>query len=110
MTLRFTDLSTSRRAFVRRCQSLNYGSLLDVVVRNGEPAISECIAVVEERLDSREELRPEISLPDFTLAKEVCRLMERLSEIGNGVIKRVEVRGGIPRKITFSTKNTESTR
>ena len=51
------------------------------------------------KLDRDEELRPEFDLTDFVLRNEFCRLMNRLDELRNGIVERVEVHAGVPRRI-----------
>jgi hypothetical protein len=50
-------------------------------------------------LDRDEELRPELDLTDFVLRKEFCSLMNRLDELRNGIVERVEVHAGVPRRV-----------
>jgi hypothetical protein len=56
---------------------------------------------VDVRLDSDERPREELAAADFALSAELCRLMSLLDEVRNGRISKVEVRAGIPRRITF---------
>ena len=61
------------------------------------------------RVDLTDEPRPEIELTDFVLS-EFYRLMARLDEIKNGTIERLEVRGGLPRRMIFQSPLTEAMR
>jgi hypothetical protein len=95
---RFSQLSPSRKALVRLCQSANYGHIQDLDVRDREPVFSEkCLIFVDFKLDSEELPREEATEPDFMLCVEVVRLMALLDKIGHGKIAKLEVRAGLPR-------------
>ena len=104
---RFSQLSASRQALVRLCQSMNYGSIEGLEVRDSDPVFSPPpFVVVDIKLDADEGLRTEVELTDFALRDEVRRLIERLADLKNGTIDRVEVRAGIPRRIVFKFRAT----
>jgi hypothetical protein len=98
--LRFAEISVQRQAFVRRCQHIAFGEIRALVVTAGEPVFGETTEVLMDlKLDNEERPRPELALPDFALAQEVVRLFAKLDEIGNGTIKHIEIRAGLPRRI-----------
>ena len=98
----FADLSPPRKALIRLCQSINYGSIKNLQVTDAHPVFVPATRVLLDRkLDSAEPQRTEIQLVDFALSREVCRLMERLDELGTGTIQCIEVRAGIPQRITY---------
>lgn len=101
--LRFCQLSPTRRALIRLFQSINYGCLQDLEVRDREPVFSDPgpIVLVDVRLDSEELPRDELALADFAVCVEMCRLMCLLDQVENGKISKIEVRAGIPRRITI---------
>jgi hypothetical protein len=95
---------------VRLCQSVNFGQILDLSVRNGEP-ILQCPApavFVNVRLDVEAQPREEMSAADFALGAEVTRLIALLDKIENGKITKIEVRAGLPRRATFEARNVEA--
>ena len=105
--IRFSDLSPARRTLVRLCQSLNYGQIQDICVRDGDPVLSPSSAVlVEFKLDADEEQRKEAELVDFELRSEVRRLMFLLDKMKDGRIECIEVRAGIPRRAMFKSPAT----
>jgi len=110
-TIRFAQLSPARRTLVQMCQALNFGQIQGLRLRDAEPVLNPPpVALVETRLDLADEPRPEIELKDFELPDELCRLMARLDEIKNGMIERIEVRGGLPRRLVFESPLTEALR
>jgi hypothetical protein len=105
---RFTQLSAPRQALVRLMQTVNFGFVLGVIIRNGDPLFyPEPTALIDVRLDVNESGRQEEDLQDFALRDEIRRLMVRLDEINNGRIERIEVRSGIPRRIFIERRLTE---
>ena len=102
-SFRFSQLSVPRQALIRLCQSMNYGSIHDLCVKDTEPVFSPPPPVlIDVRLDADQVPRPEVDLPDFELCSEVRRLIGHLEELKTGTIERIEVRAGIPRRIVFS--------
>jgi hypothetical protein len=99
----FLRLSEPRQVLVRLCQTMNFGQIHDLSVRDREPVLkSPAPAVfVDIRLDAEERPREEISSADFTLRAEVTRLMALLDKIENGKISKIEVRAGLPRRVTL---------
>ena len=108
--LRFSQLSPSRQALVRLCQSTNYGHIQDLIVRDQEPILTSPPPVVlaDVRLDAEERPRDELAAADFALCAEVGRLMSLLDKIRNGKISKIEIRAGIPRRIIIESRPTEA--
>lgn len=101
---RFSDLSPARQTLVRVSQALNFGEIQDVHVRNGDPIFDQTSVVLFDlKLDKEEIPRPELDSADFELPAEVGRLMSWVDERRHGVIRRLEVRAGIPRRLVFES-------
>jgi hypothetical protein len=106
----FSKLSAPRQLLVRLFQATNYGCIQKLEVKDSEPVFEPPpVVLIELKLDT-DESRPEIDLTDFALRDEVGRLMARLDELKNGVIQRVEIRGGVPRRIVYESRLTEALR
>jgi len=101
--LRFSQLSAPRQALLRLFQSTNYGCLQDLIIRDKEPILNSPHPIVfaDVRLDVEECSRDELSLPDFVLCAEFHRLLSMIDEIANGEISRIEIRAGVPRRLTI---------
>ena len=100
--MRYSQLSPARQALVRYCQSVNFGEIQNLRVRNGEPVFDRAPAVViDVKLDQADVPRPELELTDFDVRDEVCRLMARLDGISDGVIERLEIEGRNPQASCF---------
>ena len=99
---RFSQLSAPRQALVRLLQSLNFGSIECLEVRSAEPVFNPSPTVlVEVKLDSEPELRPELDLADFELRAEVTRLFAQLELLYDGSIERIDVRHGVPWRLVI---------
>lgn len=108
---KFSELSSPRRALVRLCQSIDYGQILDLQVRDREPRFNPAPTVLLDiKLDSETGERPEADLADFVLCDEVCRLLDRIDEMDAGRIPRIEVRAGIPRRVLIEARLAEGVR
>ena len=96
---RFSQLSPSRQKLVRMLQTVNYGQIKVLLVRDGEPIYEPPpVVVIDAKLYRDDGPRPELALSDFELRDDVRRLMERLDHTKNGLIQLIEVRAGLPRR------------
>ena len=103
--LRISSLSAPRQLLVRLCQSIDYGQIMDLQILAGEPVFCpEPSVVVEIKLDGNDGPRPESKLPDFALCDEVQNLIRQIERLHSGVIQRIEVRAGIPRRILVGAR------
>ena len=83
--LRLSQLSVSRQALVRLCQSANYAQIEQLQVKESEPVFDPApVVLLDLKLDSDELPRPELTLTDFALTAEFRRLMDRLDALKNG--------------------------
>ena len=104
--LRLSDLTPGRQALVRLCQTINFGSIENLEVRDSEPVFDPPPVMLRDlKLDSDEGPRPELALTDFVVSNEIVRLMRHLDEMKSGTVRRVEVRGGIPRRILLESSS-----
>ena len=93
---------------LRVFQGVDYGQILDLLVRDREPMFSPPpTLLLDIKLDAESGSRPELALADFDLSEEVCRLLDRLDQMENGRIQRIEVRAGIPRRILIEARVPE---
>lgn len=92
-----TSLSLQRRQLVELMQDINFGRITNISVCNGEPELSsETIIEREIKLAGQNGQRPECDCDGFILKKEVVALLEHLSRMGNGTIRQLEVKHGLP--------------
>lgn len=90
-------LSSNRARLLEMMQALNFGRIEQLAVAGGEPVFHPPPKVARElKFCAENGARPELSLDDFALKAEVRELFDAITEIGDGVIERIEVRHGLP--------------
>jgi hypothetical protein len=108
---KLAELSTPRQALVRLCQSIDYGWIEGLHIRDREPVFDPPpVVILDVKLDTTADGRREVELLDFALRDEVCRLLKRLDHIENGRLDRIEVRAGIPRRVLIEAMFSEAQR
>jgi len=96
------SLPPARRRLVRLMQVLNFGRIEGLAVRRGEPAFDPPPRIVREvKFNGENGPRPESAKDDFLLKAEVCELLAQMEAMGDGVIERIEVKHGLPFKMTI---------
>jgi len=98
-------LSSNRSRLLEMLQALNFGRIEQLRVISGEPAFDPSPKITREvKFGGENGMRPELSLSDFSLKRQVQELFEELDQIGNGVIDVLVVKHGLP----FSMQVAES--
>jgi hypothetical protein len=101
-TIMLSHLSKPRQALIRLCQLVNYGSILNVRVADGDVCFKTFPdVVVDVKLDCDATQRPELDLADFALPVESCRLLAQVDSLKNGVLEKIVVHDGIPRRVVL---------
>ncbi len=100
-TLALASLSPAGKRLVRLMQELNFGQVRDLVVRDGEPVFDPPPRVIREvKFGGENGLRPETAKGDFALKAQVRELRAQLEALGDGVVECIEVKHGLPFKMT----------
>jgi len=109
---RFSQLSPRRQTLVRLCQTVDFGQILDLHIgADGDPWFDpEPQVIVEVKLDGDPRPRAETELADFVLREEILRLMDRIDAVGTGRIEKIEVRGGLPKRVLIRASLREVVR
>lgn len=95
------DLSPAGARLVELMQGLNFGRVLDLAVQDGEPVLDPPPRVVREvKFGGENGSRPEAAKTDFALKAEVRDLFAHLEAVGDGVVQCIEVKHGLPFKMT----------
>ncbi len=101
-TIRFSHLSKPRQVLIRLCQRVNFGSILNVRVADGDVCFETPPDVVADvKLDGEITGRSELDLVDFALPVESCRLLAQIDCLKNGVLEKIVVHDGIPRRVVL---------
>jgi hypothetical protein len=107
-TTRLKDLSAPQQRLVRLFQTINFGRIEELEIRNGEPKFSPPPRVlVELKLDREDGPRPERHLEHFELLGQVVRFFDQLARLGDGTIERIDVRHGLPFRMVIEAAPAE---
>ena len=99
--MRIQDLSVSRKQLVSMMQETNFGCILGLVVRSGEPVLDPPPRIVREiKFGGENGPRPEAGRADFALKAEVRDLFAQLEVLGDAVVSSLEIKHGLPFKMT----------
>ncbi len=93
----FSQLSLGRQRLVRLMQRVNFGRIEGLLIVRGEPVFKPAPRTIQAiKLGGDHGPRQEAALRDFRLAAEVIEMIERLAQLGDGRIERLDVRHGLP--------------
>lgn len=92
-----TSLSRSGRRLVCLMQRINFGRIEGLAVRQGEPCFEPPPRICRDvKFGGDNAQRPESSLPEFVLKKQVVELLSEFTEMGDSIVLWLEVRHGLP--------------
>jgi hypothetical protein len=93
-----SELSIPRQSLVRMMQRINFGRIISLSIRSGEPDFSRPYRTVRTvKLAGRDNgARPESGLADFELCKEQIALIDQISSLPDGTRMTIEVKHGVP--------------
>lgn len=95
------SLPPAGQRLVRLMQQLNFGRIEGLVVRGGEPVFDPPPRVVREvKFGAENGPRPEVAKADFALKAQVRELLAQLEAMGDGIVRCIEVKHGLPFKMT----------
>ena len=91
------SLSRPRARLIERMQRLGFGTIEGLVIRNGEPVLNPAPRFIRDvKFCAENGPRPEAGLENFALKGYVQQFLAHLDAIGNGTIRRLEVKHGLP--------------
>lgn len=100
MTRSKSSLSTARRKFVELLQTINFGHIENLHLRDGQPILEPLPTIVNEiKFCAENGPRSERSAPDFLLKAQVVELFEHFDRLGTSTIALIEVKHGLPFKM-----------
>lgn len=92
-----SSLSPARRRLVELLQEINFGRLLNLEVRAGEPVLDPPPETVREyKFAGENGARPEAARPDVALKAQHLDLMRLLDEIRDGSVAELSCKHGLP--------------
>ncbi len=95
---RKSDLRARQRALVETMQRVRFGRIEHLIVRDGDPVIERgATRVVRSvRFDSETGPHPAIDRDDTVLKAKVVALLQRLEEMGDGIVAVLHLGDGLP--------------
>lgn len=96
-TITSASLPPDRRRLLKQMQHINFGRIEGLVIANGQPVLDPPPRIVREiKFGGENGPRPEAAIEDFALKAQVVALFHSFDELGDGVIKVLEVKHGLP--------------
>ena len=97
-----SSLSEFQAHLIELMQGLNFGRIEGLAVRRGEPVFDPPPRVVREiKFCADNGPRAEIAKEDFALKSQVRELFAQMEAMGGGTIRCLEVKHGLPFKMTI---------
>lgn len=92
-----SDLSREGQTLVERMQRINFGRIEHLPVRDGQPVWADQSRVIRKvKLGGENTPRAESGYGDFELKRQVIDLFDQLERIGDGLIRSLEIKHGLP--------------
>lgn len=92
-----SSLSPPRAQLLERMRRLNFGSIEQLVVRDGDPVLDPPPRVIRDvKFGGESGPGPESAVEDFALKTQVRDLFAHLDALGNATIRSLEVKHGLP--------------
>ncbi len=102
------DLSPAKQRLLRLFQTINFGRIEELEIRNGEPEFNPPPRMfVELKLDAADGSRPESRLNRFPLRSQVERFFDQISRLNDGAVEVIEVRHGLPFRMVIEAMPAE---
>jgi hypothetical protein len=96
-----TSLSSARIGLLLVMQRYPFCRIENLSVCGGEPKFDTATRVIQEiKLGADNSARPELEKQDYKLKASVISLFEHIEQIGNGRVAFIEVRCGLPVRLT----------
>jgi hypothetical protein len=106
-----SKLSAQRRNLLETMQQLNFGRIEGLCVLDGQPTFSPTPRLVQEiKIGGENGPRPEHDRDDFVLRSSVIELFNHLDRLGTGTVSSIEVRYGLPTRLTIERPVQELSR
>lgn len=95
---RKSDLSPQQRRLVETMQRVRFGRIEHLIVRDGDPVIEPGTTRVVRsiRFEGESDPHPALDRHDTVLKAGVVNLLQRLEEIGNGMVTVLRFGDGLP--------------
>lgn len=101
-----SSLSTPQKRLLETMQRTNFGRIEGLTIRHGQPTFDPPPRIVKDvKLGAADNNpRPELNASDFTLKREHIELFENLRLVGDGKVEAIEIKSGLPFRITVEQR------
>jgi hypothetical protein len=97
-----STLPRSSQRLIELMSAISFGRIEGLAVRNGQPVLDPPPRIIRERLlgsAGKSSCSPPPA-DDFLIRSQVSELFSTLAQIGNGVVQALEIRHGLPFRLT----------
>jgi len=102
LTVSKASLSPAWKHLVKLMQEINFGYIEEISIHDGKPVFDPPPRVIREvKFGGANGPHAMTSVEDFALKSQVRELFERILALGNGIILALEVKNGLPFKMTI---------
>ena len=99
------ELCGEHRNLLEQMQAINYGRILNIQVRDGAPHFTPMTRIERQvRFGGDNRPRPESGLDAFELKNRVVELFDAIERMGDGLILKLEIKGGLPFDMTVEER------
>jgi hypothetical protein len=97
-----SSLSILEKRLLETMQKMNFGRIEGLSIRGGEPVLTPPPRIVRDvKLGAPDNgARAELEANDFVLKREHVELFENLRRVGHGTVECIEVKAGLPFRLT----------
>jgi hypothetical protein len=101
-----SSFSEPKVQLIELMQRINFGRIEALSVRRGKPALDPPPRVVREiKFGGENGARPEVVKANFMLKAQVRDLFAQMEAMGDGIIRCLEVKHGLPFKMTIEEED-----
>ncbi len=92
-----SSLTPGQTRLLELMQAVNFGRIESLRIREGEPTFSPPPRVIQKlKMGGDNTSRAEAEFSDFRLKHGVVELLEMISRLGDGEVRSIEIRFGLP--------------
>lgn len=101
-----SSLSMQQKQLLETMQKTNFGRIVGLMIRGGEPVFNPPPRIVKDvKLGVADnDARPELQASDFALKREHIELFENLRRMGDGTVESIEIKSGLPFRLTVEQR------
>ena len=92
-----TSLNAPQQQLIELMQRIYFGRIVHLRVIDGHPAFTADTRIERDiKFTGESSTRPPNTTGDFTLKQEVWALLAHLAALGDGLIRQLEIKHGLP--------------